>query len=233
MPADNHFAGDAGMKCEEFATAGLDLGSEGIDNPLQQAAREHMRNCTHCEALHENWQALRADLRLLGRESRDAEAPSRVEMRLRQDFRTKHTTMKTRRAAVAATWALAAAAVLVVTLSWVHWRGEKNNIAAIHSSGTAITSNRGNVPDLQADPSTDIGETIVASNDSGDFTLLPGSVPSSMEGAMVVHVEMQRAALGALGLTVNEEHAADLIQVDLLVGDDGQPQAVRLPQSSN
>jgi hypothetical protein len=89
------------------------------------------------------------------------------------------------------------------------------------------------VPDLQSDPSTDIGETIVASNDSGDFTLLPGSVPSSMEGAMVVHVEMQRAALGALGLTVNEEHAADLIQVDLLVGDDGQPQAVRLPQSSN
>jgi len=233
MPADKHFTGDAGMKCEEFATAGLDLGSEGIDNLLQQAAREHMRNCPHCAALHENWQALRADLRLLGQESREAETPSRVEMRLRQDFRTKHTTMKTRRAAVAATWALAAAAVLVVLVSWVHWRNEKTNIATVHSPGTTISSNRGNAPDLPADSGTDIGETVVASNDSGDFTLLPGTVPFPDEDATVVHVEMQRAALGALGLTVNEEHAGDLIQVDLLVGDDGQPQAVRLPESSN
>jgi hypothetical protein len=31
---------------------------------------------------------------------------------------------------------------------------------------------------------------------------------------------------------VNEEHAGDWIQVDLLVGDDGLPQAVRLPQTS-
>ena len=51
--------------------------------------------------------------------------------------------------------------------------------------------------------------------------------------ARCVHVQMQRSALGALGFTVNEEHAGDWIQVDLLVGDDGQPQAVRLPQSEN
>jgi hypothetical protein len=43
---------------------------------------------------------------------------------------------------------------------------------------------------------------------------------------------MQRAALQALGLTVNEEQAGDWIQVDLLVGDDGLPQAVRLPQTA-
>jgi len=78
----------------------------------------------------------------------------------------------------------------------------------------------------------ELGEVVVASN-SGDFTLLPGSMPSTLEDATVVHVQMQRAALGALGLTVNEEHAGDLIQVDLLVGDDGLPQAVRLPQSSD
>jgi hypothetical protein len=31
---------------------------------------------------------------------------------------------------------------------------------------------------------------------------------------------------------VNEDRAADWIHVDLLVGDDGQPQAVRLPQTA-
>jgi len=51
--------------------------------------------------------------------------------------------------------------------------------------------------------------------------------------ATVVRVQMQRGALGALGLTVNEERAADLIQVDLLVGDDGQPQALRLAETTD
>jgi len=45
-----------------------------------------------------------------------------------------------------------------------------------------------------------------------------------------VRVRMQRGALGALGLPVNEERAGEWIQVDLLVGNDGLPQAVRLPQ---
>jgi len=43
---------------------------------------------------------------------------------------------------------------------------------------------------------------------------------------------MQRGALSDLGLTVDEEHASDVIQVDLLVGEDGLPQAVRLSQSA-
>jgi hypothetical protein len=47
----------------------------------------------------------------------------------------------------------------------------------------------------------------------------------------VVRVRMQRGALGDLGLPVNEERANEWIQVDLLVGQDGQPQAVRLPES--
>jgi hypothetical protein len=76
-------------------------------------------------------------------------------------------------------------------------------------------------------------EVLVASNDPNDFTLLPGTVPGSLEDATVVRVQLQRGALGALGLTVNEERATDWIQVDLLIGDDGQPQAVRLPQSAN
>jgi hypothetical protein len=46
-------------------------------------------------------------------------------------------------------------------------------------------------------------------------------------------VRMQRSSLGALGLPVNEERAGEWIQVDLLVGNDGLPQAVRLAQEEN
>ena len=58
--------------------------------------------------------------------------------------------------------------------------------------------------------------------------MLPGAFPGGTDDAAVVRVRMQRGALGAFGLPVNEERAGDVILVDLLVGDDGLPQAVKL-----
>jgi len=59
---------------------------------------------------------------------------------------------------------------------------------------------------------------LVAENEAGDFTLLPGSFPQDMDDSAIVRVGMQRGALSALGLPVNEERVSDWIQVDLLVG---------------
>jgi hypothetical protein len=72
--------------------------------------------------------------------------------------------------------------------------------------------------------------TLVADNQAGDFTLLPGSLPQEVDDSAIVRVGMQRGALSALGLPVNEERVSDWIQVDLLVGQDGLPKAVRLPE---
>ena len=58
--------------------------------------------------------------------------------------------------------------------------------------------------------------------------MLPGVLPSDTEESEILRVRMQRGELGALGLPVNEERAGEWIQVDLLVGTDGLPQAVRL-----
>jgi hypothetical protein len=70
----------------------------------------------------------------------------------------------------------------------------------------------------------------VAENELSGFTFLPGAVVADTDDAAILRVRLQRGALGALGLPVNEERASEWIQVDLLVGDDGLPQAVRLPQ---
>ena len=53
------------MTCEEFQMADLDSGLTAEEGPLQQAARQHLLECPHCAALHENWQALRTDLHAL------------------------------------------------------------------------------------------------------------------------------------------------------------------------
>jgi hypothetical protein len=73
--------------------------------------------------------------------------------------------------------------------------------------------------------------TLIADNEVGEFTLLPGSWPQDVDDSAVVRVGMQRGALNALGLPVNEERVSEWIQVDLLIGQDGLPKAVRLPQS--
>lgn len=70
----------------------------------------------------------------------------------------------------------------------------------------------------------------MADNEMSGFTFLPGAFATDSEEAAILRVRLQRGALGALGLPVNEESAAEWIQVDLLVGEDGLPQAVRLPR---
>ena len=222
------------MTCEEFQLAALEWNVAGQDASVQQEAHEHLRECPQCAAFQRSWLGLRAELRELGVEDRNEQAPARVEMRLRQEFRTKHTTLKGWRHAVMAAWALAAAAVLGVTVGWMNWRHEKNASVAQNKPPAQTASSPANGGAQKVAPAgPELGEVLVAANDAGEFTLLPESTPGFLGDATVIHVQMQRGALGALGLTVNEEHAGDWIQGDLLVGDDGQPQAVRLAQTAN
>lgn len=213
------------MNCEEFAIAGLDrdLDAGGLEFA---GAREHLRNCPHCAALYESSLALRADLRELGQLTSDATAPSRVEMRLRQEFRTRHTTEKSRGRVVVASWLLAAATLVLVATSLVLWQKHGQVKAAKTQPSVAVTAHAvANGPEL--------GGTLIAENDGHEFALIPGAIPGVLDDTTVVRVQMERGSLGALGLSINEEHANDVVQVDLLLGADGQPQAYRLPQSSN
>jgi len=213
------------MNCEEFAIAGQDrdLDAGGLEFA---GAREHLRNCPDCAALYESSLALRVDLRELGQLTSDATAPSRVEMRLRQEFRTRHTTEKSRGRVVVASWLLAAATLVLVATSLVLWQKHGQVKAAKTRPSVAVTAHAvANGPEL--------GGTLIAENDGHEFALIPGAIPGLLDDTTVVRVQMERGSLGALGLSVNEEHATDVVQVDLLLGADGQPQAYRLPQSSN
>lgn len=214
------------MTCEEFEAIGLDAALDpSLTDAQRAAADQHALSCARCAALRDSWQAVRVELRALAQQTATAEAPQRVEMRLRQQFHTQHRTLKTHRRAVVAAWALAAAAVLVGAVSWVEWRSNQNGNLSGNSSanaGTAVT-NRDSAQESAAG-----SPTLVADNELGDFTLLPGISPADTEDAAILRVRMQRGALGALGLPVNEDRAAEWIQVDLMVGNDGLPEAVRL-----
>lgn len=214
------------MTCEEFEAIGLDTGLDASLTDAQLAAADqHALSCSRCAALRDSWQAVRVELRTLAQQTATAEAPQRVEMRLRQQFHTQHRTLKAHRRAVVAGWALAAAAVVVGAVSWVEWRSNQNGNLSGKSSANAGTA--GTNSGLAQQNASD-APTLVADNELGDFTLLPGVSPADTEDAAILRVRLQRGALGALGLPVNEDRAAEWIQVDLMVGNDGLPEAVRL-----
>jgi hypothetical protein len=217
------------MKCEEFESIGLErtgVQMSELDAALRQSAAEHAARCPSCAALQESWQEARVALQALREATRDAETPQRVEMRLLHEFDMRHRTIKTRSAAIFAAWALATAAVLFAGVSWWNWRLTQTHGNA--SAGNVVKPNASAPSVAPADTSAE--PTLIADNDAGDFTLLPGSLPQEVDDSAIVRVRMQRGALSALGLPVNEERVSDWIQVDLLVGQDGLPKAVRLPQ---
>jgi hypothetical protein len=226
------------MNCEEFEELGLGLSLDDADDDataIQRAAAiEHVNRCPRCAALQESWQDAQIELAALRGATQNVGAPLRVEMRLRQEFHTRHRTLRIRAAAVVGAWALAAAAVLVGTVNWWNWHLARTGTPTPRIS-SATKSTGGDLAPIAVSPSGTTGSepretTLVADNDAEDFTLLPGSLPQETGDAAVVRVRLQRGALSALGLPVNETRAGEWIQVDLFVGQDGQPQAVRLPR---
>ena len=214
------------MTCNEFEEIGLDAERDASLTEAQRAAATaHSVSCPRCAALRDSWEATRLELRALAQATNTLATPARVEMRLRQQFRTQYHLPRARRTAVVAAWGLAAAAVLVGTVSWLKWRSNQQDNVAVKPN--APSSNQGSSEQSAVGDS----QTLVADNGLGDFTLLPGVLPAETEGSAILNVRMQRGALGALGLPVNEDRASEWIQVDLLVGNDGLPQAVRLPES--
>jgi anti-sigma factor RsiW len=224
------------MNCEQAESIVLDLDREGaVDSSERAAALDHLAHCPRCAALQESWQAAREELRALGEATLEACAPARVEMRLRQEFRAKHLRVLTRRRAVVAAWALAAAALVVAAVSWWNWEHARHLEVTNRAPVVPVAPNPAGQKDAagQTNAAGDLSAGISSGEDSSDFTLLPGAVPDDMEQAAILRVRMQRGSLGALGLPVNEQRAGEWIQVDLLVGSDGLPEAVRLAQEDN
>src|SRR5262249_30307038 len=225
--------------CEEFEAYGLGAERDAsLTEEHRAAAGEHAASCSRCAALRDSWQAARVELRALAEDTAAVEAPARVEMRLRQQFRAQHHVPKVRRTAVIAAWALGAAAVLVGAVSWIKWHSNprtpalnaSTSPAAVGNSAAKFGTSVANPNPVQQGSSAESPTLVAENNEMSGFTLLPGVLPVETDDAAILRVRMQRGSLGALGLPVNEDRSGEWIQVDLLVGNDGLPQAVRLPE---
>ena len=215
------------MNCEEFQAIGLDAGTGRITSAEETAAAEHAGKCAKCAALAESWDAARAELSVFEVATKNAEAPACVQMRLLQEFRAQKRPVELyRRGGMIAAWGLAAAAAIFGVVSWQNWRTDQHRLNA-NKNNPAV-----NALGAASEPSQSGDYVIVADEDTGAFTPLPGALPVASDDGAIYQVRMQRASLGVLGLPVNQDGASDWINVDLLVSDDGTPQGVRLHEDA-
>lgn len=215
------------MNCEEFELRGLDLDRSDADPLEAQAAAKHAEVCANCAALLEAWRAVKGDLRILRESTGLQSAPTRVEMRLKQELRTRREARVPRSSVAIAGWALAAAAVLLASVGWLR----------THPGSGAPNTDSERTPNVVAQSAAENPASeatlLAADYDEGEFTQLPGSLSSAVDEASVMQVRLQRGALARFGLPVEPDRALEWVDVDFLVGVDGEPQAVRLHQETD
>lgn len=229
------------MDCAEFQEVLHELDRPGNEcEALCERALSHAEGCSDCAALLIEVEALDFSLRQAATESAELQAPARLETLLLQEFRRQ----KAATASRGVRWQLAAfaiaAAVLLalglslhrqhlVTPAGVNSARSSTQTGAPASDNSAATKASAVAPDSNAQAAVvDDSEYMTA------YMPLPYAYdPSELEGAAVVRVVLPRAALVSYGLPVDGMGVRDQVTADMVVSQDGTPQAIRLVAQSD
>ncbi len=233
------------MNCSQFGEVVHDVDRAGaLAGPLWVEAISHADECPSCSSLLDQVRTLNAAMRELAGQDRGALASAQAETALRTIFRQRRAMQVHARAWRRWIWAGAAAVIVGAVLAVLTLRPGAKPVTPVAAHAPAQTNSpaiqppTATQPQEQAQnvPQQGAGNTLNSpkpaqdsdTESAGDFVLLPDSLPLlPSEEASVVRVRMRRGSLNAFGLQVNEERAADLIQVEFLVAEDGTPRAVR------
>ena len=203
------------MSCTEFEEIVHDLDRPGTSGlALRERALAHAESCAACARLLTETESLDQALHAIASTEGEQEAPAWVESALLREFRyAKAARGKSNFARHVAALGIAAAVLLAAGLSLHQFipgakgagSGQQANVAA------PATANQGGV------------------ESASEFIALPyADDPDGVEGGTVVRVELSGSALASLGMPVSLAGSNGSISADLLVSDDGTPQAIRL-----
>jgi hypothetical protein len=200
------------MECHEIADRLIESARRELDPG--RVVRAHLQSCASCrdrQEAEENLSACVKALRLAAWDKRSSPASREFLMR---KFAAQHRPVAARNWY----WALAAAAVLLISIVAVPHKAAVRNVAAV-SDSTSETADL--TVDLPVDPEAE------------GFIAVP-YVPPLAPGEMlrVEHRELNPAALASLGVSVDPAWNTQL-PADVLLGEDGMPRAVRVSDASS
>jgi hypothetical protein len=191
------------MNCQEFWSTMPEL--------MEDAEHPHLSGCPACRDRWKVRQELAAGLRAVAAGFHKLEAPPRVEARLLAAFRSHsgvEPIRRQRRWIPVMTWAAAFAAMFALAFFLVRDRQPE-------AARTSVS--RGAERASAESPSEFEG-----------FISLPNAEAVQADEDMdVVHVEVPRSAMLAVGLEAGADRAGEMVQADVMLGSDGVARAVR------
>jgi hypothetical protein len=222
------------MNCAQFEEVVHDLerpGTEGF--AARDSALEHAEECSRCGELLTRVEALESSLHMLQTQAESWRATQQGEEALMEAFRQE----KRRTSQRAMGWqvaALGAAAALLLVLGLsLKYKADHFHVNPSLKSPSAAPQAATPHPGVQEPVET----VAITSQDSNNFVPLPyADDPDAVDGGAIVRVELSRSALASLGMpvaTTDDANDTNTISADLLVSEDGTPQAIRLVSQSD
>jgi hypothetical protein len=239
------------MDCAQFEDILADLGRPGTRGvALRESALAHAESCRRCAELLAEAESLNLALRALARQEAGRQASSRVETNLLSEFREREAVVSRRRVRWQAAAIGVAAAILLALGISLHHRlapspdsgsvaktptglsaplagnsGEAAGTVEIQGSGSNSAATGGRGPSFQSAPSSE-------QSDSGyTAAFIPlryAADPAAADEGAIIRVVLSRSALASLGLPVTEIASEERVRADLVVSEDGTPQAIRV-----
>ena len=216
------------MTCREFEGDIVDL-ARGSDAGAEAAERlrEHLDRCAGCTARLERERQLTAALRAMAGAEPLSEKASAIEAQLLAAFAEQRraasrqaTAPRSVFPASAMRGLLAAAALLVLAVA--AWQGMARWPSA---EDTAVGAGAG---PARVEGAPEARPVPAGGGQALQFVALPTAIGlPALESGHIVRVELPAADLPAYGFDVTPQPAAGAVQADVLVGQDGQPRAIR------
>jgi hypothetical protein len=229
------------MNCAEFEEIVHDLdrpGTRGLQ--LREGALVHAEFCSRCALLVTENESLDFGLHALALQDAERKASPAAEAAMLREFRRLNVKVAPR--TIRWQFAVIGAAAIVLLALGITLRHQVDTSShGETATGTAAPAiaNSSAAPSLAADNASGIqrGQQTASQDDSEyatAFVPLPYADDlTAIEDGAVVRVVLSRSALTSLGLPMTEMGGAEQIPADLVVSDDGTPQAIRLVSPVN
>jgi hypothetical protein len=218
------------MDCVQFKEIYHDLDRPGTSGfRFRERALAHAETCAGCGSLLTDGEALDFALRNLMQHNAGREAAPRVEAAVLREFRASKVAGSKRRVHGQLAALCAAAAILLALGLGVHHR-------LVSRPGTSTSQSAKVEPTAATDTAAMAQDPSASEQDdyASEFVPVPyADDPGALEGGAIVRVTLPRSALASFGLPITESDGTDRVFADLLVSEDGTPQAIRLVADAN
>jgi hypothetical protein len=227
------------MNCSEFEEILHDLDRPGTEGfAVRDAAFLHAESCDRCTQLLTQSESLDFAFHTLREREARRQVSPRIEELLLEQFRRRNRSASRRVRWQIAALSTAAALLLGFGLALHYWTERHTPDTAVKDRGVSGQAEQiaTIAPSESTAAASEVGSEegqISDSESATAFVPLPYADDSMAgEGGAIVRVVLSRPALASLGLPVADIGATDRIPADIIVSEDGAPQAIRLVAES-